>query len=197
MKSAEPHSAIWKRKGFLNTSFFIILILALKQMNFVNVAPNGNESAMISDNLIYTEVSTNGTATGAEVNIVPSTWLTSGATANLTSGVSNVMVELDNTPAGTYQTNFSATFRGTGFGTTDVIDFEWVGTKTAVPVGQTDSLVVCKSNYSTARSLGTFNSTDTFVLPVVDNLKLYARFTGSATGVSVTVYPYLSIYKIA
>ena len=169
-------------------------------MNFVNVAPNGNDADEIADNLVYTEVNTNGLYTGADVNVVPNTWLTSGVTSTLTSGMLNSvkMLSISNLAAGTYQTNFSATYTGTSFGANDVIDFYWSGTTTTNPAGSTDSLLVCSNDYSTVRSLGTFNSTDTFVLPVAETaLNLYARFNGTGTSVSCTIFPYVSLYKIA
>ena len=163
----------------------------------LNVAPSGSDDLTISNNLVSTTVQTNGVAVFAEVNIVPNTWLTSGVVQNSMVSTTQYIMATIPVQAGTYQTNFSAKYSGTLFGATDVIDFFWSGSVNVTPVGSTDTVTLCSTNYSTVRGFGTINSTDTFVIPSAQNITLTARFTGTATSVSTTLYPYITYFKIA
>ena len=163
----------------------------------LNVAPSGSDNLVIANNLVWTTVEENGVAVFTQVNIVPNTWLQGGVTQNpMVSGTSYQLAVIP-VKAGTYQTNFSATYTGTSFGANDYMDYFWAGSATTVPIGSTDTITLCTGNYSTVRSLGTINSTDTFTIPSAQNIILSGRFTGTATNVATTLYPYLTYFKIA
>jgi hypothetical protein len=164
------------------------------------VAPNNSNDLVIDNNTIYTSVLTNGVPTFTSVNVVPNTWLTTGAQVNnMVSGTLYSLVSLAGYGKGTYQINLQGQYTynsGTPWATTDVLDFYWDGS--LGDFSTADSIVIPYYNYAATRQLGSFNVTDTFVATKDnDTFTLHGRFTGAATQVSVTILPYITVWKIA
>lgn len=161
------------------------------------VAPNSSNDIQIDNNTISTTVIVGGTSKFTTVNIVPNTYLTSGVvTSSMTSGTIYQVLTIPNLTAGIYQLTYSALFTGTSFGSTDVIDTFWSGSATSSLVGAEDVITIPANSYSTTRSSGSMGATETIVLPSTQNLIFNIRFTGSATGVNVTLFPYVNCFKI-
>ena len=161
------------------------------------VAPNASNDIQIDNNTITTTVVVGGTSKLATVNVVPSTYLTSGVvTPNMVSTTIYTVLTIPNLDAGVYQLTYSGSFAGSFTAASDLIDTFWSGSVTASPAGADNMITVPLYNYSATRSAGSFGATETVYLPSSQNLLLNFRFTGTGTFVSTTLYPYVSCFKI-
>jgi hypothetical protein len=163
----------------------------------VCVAPNSSNNIEIDNNTISTVVVVAGTSKFTTVNIVPNTYLSAGyIIPSMTSGTSYTALTISNLSAGMYQLSYDASFTGTSFGLTDVIDAYWSGSVNSGLYGAQDVITLPAYSYSSARSVGSIQATQNIQVPSTQNLILNIRFTGTATGVSVTLFPFVSCFKI-
>jgi len=165
------------------------------------VAPNATDQAQIYNNQIYTQVTNYAdggsvvSTTGATVNVVPNTYLTSSITTAMVSGSAVTGMSFGTIQPGTYTVSCRYVAIETAGVAGDYLNFRvFASTSPGITAYGTTQRTYFLTNATNSSIDSTF--TVTFVLPIASPLLLQGNYSGS-TACSLTIYPGVTLQKIA